>query len=432
MQKRLLITIWVGLLLLTGCSVKIGTGNLDVVRVAEPLAVQPMFTNYDDYWAAMRHFDFDFVNRQEVNAEYREFTRGLQLLLDDNYAAAEPLFMTLFETTADTLLRRQAAELLWVLYSRQDKWKEQVELNARAPRGFDEYNTVSMAAAFAGAQPEKYNFPEQPVTLPVKLSISGTPMVEVMVNGIRKQFWIDTGAELTVLSSDLAKECGVDVISAEAAKVGTATDIVINMWPGVINDFRIGDLQIENHPTIILDKKDLEVKLFKIIRIVKVDGIIGWNAIRNLDLTLDYKNRSVTIAKPQPKPVRHRNFHFATQPIVSLTDTLGKPLYFFLDTGANTTSLYDPILMKIDTSEAKSGNALVGGAGGTQRFKTTEIPELSVIFGQNRINFKKISARGDGETGFFYLDGMLGSDIAKNGTLILDFQNGRCDLKTAE
>jgi hypothetical protein len=149
-------------------------------------------------------------------------------------------------------------------------------------------------------------------------------------------------------------------------------------------------------------------------------------------MTLDYKNLTVTIAKPQIKPVRQRNFHFVTQPIVSLSDTLGDPLYFFLDTGANSTSLYEPALLKMDTTQAKTGNALVGGAGGTQRFKTTEIPELSVIFGRNRINYKKISARGDGKTGFFYLDGMLGSDIAKSGALLLDFTNGRCELKIAE
>lgn len=432
MHRKLLIIVCTGLILLSGCSIGVGSGSLDVVRVAEPLAVQPMLTNYDDYWMAMRHFDFDYVNRQAVSAECREFTRGLQLLMDDDYAAAEPLFMTLFETTEDTLLRRQAAEILWVLYTRQDKWKEQVALNARAPRGFDEYNNVTMAAAFAGAQPEKYNFPENPIVLPSKLSMSGTPMVAVTINGVRKIFWIDTGAELTVLSSDLAKECGVEVIGKDTAKVGTATDIMINMWPGVIKDFRIGELQIENHPAIILDKKDLEVKLFKIIRIVKVDGIIGWNAIRNLDMTLDYKNLRVTIAKPRPKPVAQRNFHFVTQPIVSLTDTLGKPLCFFLDTGANTTSLYEPALLKIDTTTAKSGKALIGGAGGTQLYQTTEIPELALILGQHRLNYKKISAHGDGETGFFYLDGMLGSDIAKNGALILDFQNGRCDLEMPE
>ncbi|HPC35096.1 MAG TPA: retropepsin-like aspartic protease [Candidatus Marinimicrobia bacterium] len=431
MQKRLLIITCAGLLL-ASCAVRVGTGNLDIAPVTKPVTIQPLGSDYDNYWAAMQHFDFDYINRQEVRAEYREFTRGLKLLMADDYLAAEPLFMTLFETTSDTLLQRNAAKILWVLYSRQDKWREQIALNARAPRDFDEHNSVNMAIAFAEAQPEKYNFPEQPITLPAKLSISGVPMVEVMVNGVRKQFWIDSGAEITVLSSDIAKECGVDVINPVAARAGTATDIMVNAWPGVIEDFRIGDLQIENHPIAISDKKDLDIKLFKIIRIVKIDGVIGWNIIRNLDMTIDYKNLTVTIAKPQPKPVEQRNFHFVNQPIVSLTDTLGKPLYFFLDTGASATSLYKPILMKIDTTKIKSGNTLVGGLGGIQRYKTKEFPELPVILGQNRLSFKKINARSDGKSGFFYLDGMLGSDIAKNGALILDFQNGRCELQIAK
>jgi hypothetical protein len=200
------------------------------------------------------------------------------------------------------------------------------------------------------------------------------------------------------------------------------------MRPAVIRDIHIGDLRIENHPVMILDKKDLEVKLFKVIRILKIDGLIGWNAIRNLDMTLDYKNLTVTIRLPRKRPADRRNFHFVIQPIVSSSDPLGRPLYFFLDTGAARTSLYEPALLKVDTTRAKSDRALIGGAGGTQRYKTTEIPDFAFMLGSQRLDLKKIRAYDDGVKGFFFFDGVLGSDIAKNGILILDFQNGRCDL----
>ena len=54
------------------------------------------------------------------------------------------------------------------------------------------------------------------------------------------------------------------------------------------------------------------------------------------------------------------------------------------------------------------------------------------MLGNQRLVFNKIRARDDGENGFFFFDGVLGSDIAKNGALILDFQNGRCELKITE
>ncbi len=425
MLRKLAVLVCAGFILLAGCS---ETGNVTIIPVAEPAVLQPMVSSFDDFWAAMRHFDFDFVNRREAGAEDREFARGLRLLMDDDCATAEPLFRTLLETTADPLVRRHAAEILWVLYTRQDKWNELVALNGRAPRGFDERKTVVMSAAFAGSRPEKYHFPDKPVILPSELSASGTPMVAVAVNGVRKMFLIDTGAEMTVLSSDFAEECGVKAIGTEAAKVGTATDITIDMRPAVIREFHVGDLRIENHPVMILDKKDLEVKLFKVIRIFTIDGIIGWNVIRNLDLTLDYKNLTVTIRQPRKRPADRRNLHFVIQPIVSLSDTLGRPFYFFLDTGADRTSLYEPALLKVDTTQAKSGRALIGGAGGTQRYKTTEIPKFAVMLGNQRLVFNKIRARDDGENGFFFFDGVLGSDIARNGSLIIDFQNGRCDL----
>lgn len=432
MRRIGVVLIGIFLILWSGCAVSVGSGGLDIQSVDDLPVIQPMVSNYDDYWDAMRHFDFGYVDRNEVNPEYQEFASGLQLLMEDNISEAEPLFSRLFEATEDSLLHLHAAEILEVIYTHQDKWNELVELYTRMPEKFDESNNMIMAIAYAQSQPENYHFPANPIVLPTQLSISGVPMVEVSVNGVSKKFWIDTGAERTVLSSEIAQKCGVDKIGTETAKVGTATDIKIDMWPGIIENFRIGDLQIENHPVIILNKKDLEVRLFKLLRILKVDGIIGWNAIRNLQMGIDYKNLKTTIQKPEKRPAETRNLHFVTQPLVSLTDTLGRPLYFFLDTGANSTAFYEPALLKVDTTQAKTGKSLIGGAGGAQVYHTKEIPQVAFVLGNHRLDYKLMTTRGDGESGFFFFDGVLGSDIAKERTLILDFQNGRCELKTAQ
>ena len=421
------------LMAVSGCSIGSETGNLTVATLEKPIARTAVVrAASQNFWEAMHHFDFDYVNRQPVGETYRQFAQGLQLVMAGEQASAETLFTTLFESTSDSLIRQNAAEILQSIYNNQDKWGELVDLSARLPHGLDEDNTVFMAKAFTQALPESYHFPDQPVTLATKLSISGVPMVEVKVNGVAKRFWIDTGAEMTVLSSAFAAECGVTPIGTDAARIGTSTDIKISMRPGVIREFRIGGLLIENHPVIILDKKDLEVRLFKIFRLLKIDGIIGWNVLRNLDLTLDYKSLTTTIRPPVRRQSAERNFHFLSQPLVSLTDTLGAPFYFFLDVGANRTTLYEPALQKIDTSRAVSKNALVGGAGGTQHVKTREIPQVALVLGDHRLNFANLSLHGDGKEGFFYFDGVLGSDIAERGTLILDFQNGRCELKMPE
>ena len=218
----------------------------------------------------------------------------------------------------------------------------------------------------------------------------------------------------------------------QSSKVGTATDKKINLLPGMIEELKIGQLVFENHPVFIIRKADLEFRIFKIFKLLKIDGILGWNAIQNLNLEIDYAQNALKIQKPGIKAYPIRNFHFLTQPFVTLSDTNGTPLRFFLDTGANKTSLYAPAFAIFDTSSARKSRAMVGGAGGMQKITQLELKDQSLILGDTRIDFALIdgkSALGDAEKGFIYYDGILGSDIAKDGILTLDFQNGWCELK---
>lgn len=421
------------IVLIVGCSIGINTGDLTVIPLEEAVSIRSSrLPIYDDFWEAMRQFDFDYINRNEVTEEQRNFAVALEYIMNGEYRDAETLFSTLFRSSSDSLIRKQAADILQSLLNLHSEWEQLVELDASLPNGLDDDNTVIMARAFSQLPPERYHYQDEPVVLPTTLSISGVPIVGVSVNGVEKNFWIDTGAEMTVVSSALAKECGIVPLGSETARIGTATDIKINMQPGVIEELRIGALRIENHPVIMLDKKDLEVKLFGIIKLVKIDGILGWNAIQNMDLTLDYRQLTITIRKPERRYTPERNFHFLDEPFVTLSDTLGTPFHFFLDVGAGNTHLYEFGLSKVDTSRFSTARAIVGGAGGMQPVRKRVLSSLSLIIGKNRIQFNQIDAHGEGGESFFRFDGILGSDIAQDRILILDFLNGRCDLKSSE
>ena len=430
MRFKYLFFITAGLLVfLSGCSVSISR-KVDILPVEQDIITQPepRFT-YDNYWDAVQHFDFDYINRNKVNEEQRNFVRALKLSMEGKYEDAEELLSNLFQQSSDSLMRENIAQVLSELMTYNNEWERLVDLDRRLPQGLDSLNTIAFARVFQSLPPENYNYPKDAIILPTKLSISGTPVIEVMVNGKKQKFWIDTGAEMTVLASDIAKECNVREFKDDIIKVGTSTDIMIDTWPGVINELKIGGLTIENHPTIIIDKKDLEFKIFKLIRILKIDGILGWNAIMNMHLEIDYKNGQTTIRKPEPSFNPDRNFHFISVPFLSLTDTLGTPFHFFLDTGSNATGLFKSSLTKLDTSNATNKTAIVGGAGGARKIRQTELYQQAFILGSHRLNFDKIPAHGEGKVYLMYFDGIIGSDVARNGTLILDFRNGRCELK---
>ncbi len=430
-MKQTIILIISGLLILTGsCSVNVNTGNLNIIPLEEKIIEQVApVSDYTNYWDAIQHFDFDYINRHDVSDEERNFVHGLELTMEGNYEDAEELFSILFHHSNDSLFKKNTGDVLQRLMTYQSDWAGMIRIDSLLPAGLDDQNTISFVRAFQNAEKESYHFPEKDIVLPGKLSMSGVPMIEVFVNGKQQTFWIDTGAEMTVLSSDIAKDCGVENLSDEPTILGTATKHTVNSSPGVIKEFKIGDLLIENHPVIILDKKDLEFKLFKVIRLLKIDGIVGWNAIRNLSMEIDYQNGQTIIRKPTSHSVDQRNFHYICVPFLSMTDTTGMPFKMFIDTGANSTKFFEPALFKVDTTEISHNHAIVGGAGGAQKIRQIVLPATSLILGNHRLDFKRMDVYGDGKQDFFYFDGVVGSDIAKSGTLILDFQNGSCDLK---
>jgi len=412
------------------CSININTGSLEVVSQEEKIIAQePKPQDYRDYWQAIRHFDFDYIKRNEVTAEQQYFVNGLQLMITGRSDTSAQIFECLMENTRDSLMQASCADILKWHYTYANRWDRLVEMDSQLPAGLDQDNSIEFVKAFQQAPAEVYHYPDQPCLIPTELSISGSPVIEVTINGHKQNFWIDTGAELTVISSDIAETCGIAPLHEKDTMIGTSTDINVGTRPAVIRELKIGDLTVANHPVWIIAKKDLEIKLFKVIKIIKIDGIIGWNLIQNFHLEIDYQNLTTTIKKPEPTEVAERNFHFVCVPFVSMTDTLGNPFNFFLDTGAGSTSLYQPEIAKIDVSDAKTSKAIIGGAGGTQRIKQSVIPNEAFILDNYRINFKTIDSHGDGQNYFFYFDGCAGSDLFKNGTLVLDFYNGRCELK---
>jgi hypothetical protein len=421
-----------GLIFWAGCSININTGSLEVVPQEEKIITQvPKPQDYQDYWQAIRHFDFDYINRNEVTAEKRDFVNGLQLMIAGRNDTSVQIFEGLMENTNDSLMQVYCADILKWHYTYANRWDRLVEIDSQLPAGLDQDNSIEFVKAFQEAPKEVFRYPDKPCTIATELSASGSPVIEVSINGHKHHFWIDTGAELTVISSDIAETCGIEPLHEEDTMIGTSTDINVGTRPAVIKELKIGDLTVANHPVWIIAKKDLEIKLFKVIKIIKIDGIIGWNLIQNLHLEIDYKNLKTTIQKPEPAEVAERNFHFVCVPFVGMTDTLGNPFNFFLDTGAASTYLYQPGIAKIDVSDAKTSRAIIGGAGGTQRIKQSVIPNEAFILDNYRINFKTIDGHGDGENYFFYFDGCAGSDLFKNGILVLDFQNGRCELKVS-
>lgn len=71
------------------------------------------------------------------------------------------------------------------------------------------------------------------------------------VNGKTADFMVDSGASVTAISADLAKQSNV-ALDGGTIEMETANG-VINVRTGTVRSFSVGELQIENHNVVVGD-----------------------------------------------------------------------------------------------------------------------------------------------------------------------------------
>ncbi len=371
----------------------------------------------------MENLDLAYAGGDEAQ---RSFAEALKLIETGEMEAAETKLRALQDQSADPLTRKHSTKLLSSLLFYQSKWTDHQKL-AQGPMA-EEVDDKALTEAYSKAPGETYAFPPKPVELSIALSRTGSPIVPVTVNGQRRNFWLDTGAGVSVLSSDVAPECKVRPANERQERTQTATSKEISSQPAIIDEMEIGGIRIRNHPAIILQKKDLEIKLFGFIPFVKIDGIIGWNAIQHMDITVDYANKRAVFRQPIRDAGLQRNFFWIGYPAVTVQAGNGRKLRFGLDTGASSSSIRENIFKKITAAGVKSENIRTGSAGGWDDSKAKVIPSLDLLLSGYRLKMQEIATRPSDLATFIKLDGILGSDIAQGGRIRIDALNGRFTL----
>ncbi len=383
--------------------------------------------DYETVWEAIENLDFDYLLDKTLNDDQDKFSAALKSVVDGDIDLAVTQFQNLYNFSNDSLIKKHSEKILNKLYFLQSNWKKILELNEKSNNPELE-NDIILFEAYRKSPKESYFFPSQPTIIPMDPVFFGSnPMIEVMVNGKKKKFWIDTGAGLSVVASDVAEECNIFPIGTEKTTAGTGTSKRVSIQPAIIENLQIGELLIKNHPVIIIDKTDMEFKLFGIMTLLKIDGIIGWPAIQNMKIEIDYKNKRTIIEKPAKIETEDRNLFWLGSPIVKLKTPDRINLNFDLDTGANTTSIHKNILKKIDIKSAYV-KKITHWSGGFEKTETKIIPNLTFILNDNILHFKAIHVSPQKGIVFVKSDGRLGIDIAKDGRIIIDYLNGRFDL----
>ncbi len=127
--------------------------------------------------------------------------------------------------------------------------------------------------------------------VPIRLANQAKPLVlvDIHCNGRGPfQFAIDTGTSTTAITPELAKQLGLKTSPAGAGTTGGAE---VDFSAGSLHTFQLGGVRIDNMAVVVAD-------FFETLSAVvgaKLDGIVGYNFLRNYKVVIDYPGEMLTL-----------------------------------------------------------------------------------------------------------------------------------------
>ncbi|MGE7623251.1 retropepsin-like aspartic protease [Viridibacillus sp. NPDC096237] len=363
-----------------------------------------------------------------MDNEHTEFESALKLITNGKDGLAAEKLKHLYCNSQNLSLRGVCAQLLFQLYFVKSEWK-QIELLGLLDEPSIEKSNRLIAQACSQFEQTTFTFQNNQICIPMELSSSGSPTIEIMINGHKKCFWLDTGAMMTVISNSLAKDCQINLMKDTEFQVEGSANQSSGTDLALMDSIVIKDLSIRNQPTLVLMDDLLTIQNPNTKETIIIDGIIGWDIIQHIYLEIDYSQHKVTIQKPKRKDDAENNLFFCGYPILKVKSKNQVPLFFGLDTGANKSHFGQPLLSKIEDLKIEKRVVQIGGIGGGIEKEIDNLENLNVYLNDDQsISLYNVSKVLIELATFFKLDGVFGSDIAKNGRLIIDYTNRKVEL----
>ncbi|MCG8648827.1 MAG: retroviral-like aspartic protease family protein, partial [Pirellulales bacterium] len=179
----------------------------------------------DDFWTAIRDFDLESAARADRPHERRRFAAALEMVAEGDRAEAVRDFQTLHEQAQEARIRQEAAEALKRLLRAMARWDELARLD---PEGIE-------GEFYRQSPPQEVHFPAEPVRIATRTGWLRVPRLRVELNGRSYTFAVDTGADPTVITDEVAEECGIEV-SKRAALTATSTSRQVEWRAAVARD----------------------------------------------------------------------------------------------------------------------------------------------------------------------------------------------------
>ncbi len=391
-----------------------------------------------DFWDDIAVLEVPAAERAATSVEQRTFALALRSLMAGNPEDAAVAFGLLHAQALDPRVRARSRIGLTMALSWRSDWQSLARIG-EDPDSVERLLTPSVvqagverwARALADIPAPTLFVPDDPTVLPMRRSAFGTPVIEVRINGRPYEFWLDTGASMTLLSTTVAVASKVLLASPDTLALG----VVAGHIPAravLIDSLAIGPMRAHGITAALVSPAALRLDRVErngVVETVQVDGVIGTDLLRHLDIVLDARAGTMTIRRPRRNVRAPRNLFWVGYPVVKLVSREGRPLLFGLDTGAEGTFVTMSLLRKLPRTPVAARRTTLAGFGAGRERTGWVAREVALSDGDYAITLRNAPVTPDRQWTFVNFDGVIGSDVALGSRMHLDFTNGIFDVR---
>ena len=398
-----------------------------------------------DFWGDVALLDASNAERAATSMDERTFAAALRTLLEGRPDAAAVAFEVLHASAQDPVVRARSRIGLTMALSYDSDWGAMARLRPN-PAGTDSLPaSLAVAAgverwarALSMVPTPVFDIPDQSVVLPMRRSSLGTPVVTIRINGRPHDFWLDTGASMTLLSTDVAIAAGAKLASSDTLALGVVGGH-IEARAIYIDSMSIGPIVVRGLGAALVSPEALKFDQREVNGVkttLPIDGMIGTDVLRHLDVVMDARAGMITLRKPRRHPNVARNLFWVGYPVVRLVTREGRSVIFGLDTGAEGTYVTKTLLEKLPRTPVAARRMSIIGLGPDarkkQKMSSWVARYIPLSDGNYAISLRNVPIMPAQRWTFVDFDGVIGSDIALATRMHLDFTNGVFDIRESE
>ncbi len=264
--------------------------------------------------------------------------------------------------------------------------------------------------------------PDRLWTVPVRIR-GDKVMVRVKVNGGWEDFVLDTGAEHTVMSRDLARRRHVPPITVmQTAGVGDTG--MRELQIGRIDTLEVGDLVVRNLPCMIKNPP--------LVGLPGVEPESFSPLALGLSMRLDYTHRQLTMGRTLPPAAYDTQVPLRMQRLAMVRGTVnGKhPATFVVDTGGEVISISDATADLLQNPFRRIPLKVYGSSGWDK--DAFLMPNVDLEFSTirfNRIPVVVLNLRAPSALLGFEVGGILGHKFLSKYRVTIDMQRSVVGLE---